>query len=132
MISKKKVFSQAETQFFWSKSHQVLYKFSLPIPMKGGRSIFVFSAKIGLRSAKNGVFCILFRPMEEAIAPSPLAMLLSVIRLSCIFLFSMEPKLDNFICKKNLLLVQVPSVLAKSWLCFWSDSLLQTDFSSDQ
>ena len=30
---------------------------------KGGRAIFVFGAKIGLKSAKNGVFCILFRPM---------------------------------------------------------------------
>ena len=28
-----------------------------------GGAIFVFGAKIGLKSAKNGVFCILFRPM---------------------------------------------------------------------
>ena len=28
-----------------------------------GRAIFVFSAKIGLKSAKLGIFCILFRPI---------------------------------------------------------------------
>ena len=46
----------------------------------GGRAIFVFSAKIGLKSTKNGVFCILFRPMGETIPPHPpfLATLLQV------------------------------------------------------
>ena len=33
--------------------------------------------------------------------------------------------------QKILLLVQSHSLLAKSWLRFWSHSLLQTDFSSD-
>ena len=31
-----------------------------------------------------------------------------MIRLSCISLFSKEPKLDNFLCKKNVLLVHAP------------------------
>ena len=36
-------------------------------------AIFVFSAKIGLKSAKNGVFCILFRAMEwGTVVPPPL------------------------------------------------------------
>ena len=52
-------------------------------------------------------------------------------RLSYICLFSTGPKLDNYCPKKDLLLVQAPSLLAESWLHFWSHSLLQTDFSSD-
>ena len=52
----------------------------------------------------------------------------SVIRLSCICLFSTEPKLDNFSAKKVLLLFQAPFLLAKSWLLLWSHLLLQTDF----
>ena len=32
-------------------------------------AIFVFSAKIGRKGAKNVVFCILFRPMRQAIVP---------------------------------------------------------------
>ena len=35
----------------------------------GGGAIFVFNAKIGLKSAKNGVFCILFRPMGGGVSP---------------------------------------------------------------
>ena len=50
--------------------------------------------------------------------------------LELLSLFSTGPKLDNF-CAKILLLVQTPSLLAKSWLRFRSHSLLQTDFSSD-
>ena len=38
----------------------------------------------------------------------------SVIRLSCIDLFGMEPKLDNFGAKKNLRFVQAPFLFAKS------------------
>ena len=41
-----------------------------------------------------------------------------VIRLSCIGLFSMGPKLDNF-CIKKLLWVQTPSLLTQFWLRFW-------------
>ena len=40
-------------------------------------------------------------------------------------------KIRQFLCKKQLLLVQAPSLLAKPWLRFWSHSILQTDFSSD-
>ena len=40
-----------------------------------GGAIFVFRAKIGLKSAKNGVFCMLFRPMG-GYSPLPLGMLL--------------------------------------------------------
>ena len=64
---KRKVFRQAKTYFFWSKSRQVLDQFSLPIPRRG--AIFVFSAKIGLKSGENGVFFILFRPMVGIVAP---------------------------------------------------------------
>ena len=68
---KKKVFSQAETQFFCSKSHLIFDQLSSPIPLEGG-AIFVFSAKIGLKIAKNGVFCILFRPMGGYSSSPPL------------------------------------------------------------
>ena len=63
----KKVFCHAEIQLFLSKSHRFLYQFSSPIPMGG--TIFVFRAKIGLKSTKNVVFCILFRPMGEGYSP---------------------------------------------------------------
>ena len=65
---RKKIFSQAETQFFCSKSHLILGQLSSPIQLGG--DYFRFSAKIGLKSAKNGVFCVLFRQMG-AIAPPP-------------------------------------------------------------
>ena len=39
--------------------------------------------------------------------------------------------IGQFLYKKNLLLVQAPSLSAKSWLRFWSHSLEQTDFLSD-
>ena len=64
---RRKVFSQIEAQFFWSNSHQVHDQFSSPIPMGG--TIFVCSTKIGLKSAKNGVFCILFRPIGGCSPP---------------------------------------------------------------
>ena len=66
----KKVFSRAETQFFRSKSHHVLDQFSSPKLMGG--ATFAFGAKIGLKSAKNGVFYILFRPMG-GYSPPPLS-----------------------------------------------------------
>ena len=40
-------------------------------------------------------------------------------------------KFRQFLCKKQLLLVQAPSLLPKPWLRFWSHSLLQAYFSSD-
>ena len=41
----------------------------------GGGAIFIFGAKIGLKSTKNVVFCILIRPMggEARSPPPPLA-----------------------------------------------------------
>ena len=60
---KKKKYSARLKPDFCSKSHLILYQLSSPIPLGGGGAIFVFSAKIGLKSAKNGMFCILFRPM---------------------------------------------------------------------
>ena len=51
-------------------------------------------------------------------------------RLNCISLFSKGLNYTNSV-QKNLLLVQVLSLLAKSWLHLWSHSLLQTDFSSN-
>ena len=48
-----------------------------------------------------------------ALPPGP-----SVIRLSCIGLFSTGPKLDN-VCTKKILWVQTPYLLTKSWLRFW-------------
>ena len=59
---KKKVISLAPIHFFWSKSQQVTDQFSSPIP-RGGGAIFIFSCKIGLKSAKNSVFYVLFKPM---------------------------------------------------------------------
>ena len=41
-----------------------------------GGAIFAFSAKIGLKNAKNVVFCVLCKPMGGAIAPPPLTTLL--------------------------------------------------------
>ena len=43
----------------------------------------------------------------------------------------MGTKLNKFFVKKNLLLAQATSLVAKSCLCFWPYLLLQTDFSSD-
>ena len=60
----RKVFTQVEIDFL----RQILFKtrvkevtFSLPMPMRG--AIFAFGAKIGLKSTKNGVFCILCLPI---------------------------------------------------------------------
>ena len=41
-----------------------------------GGGIFVFKAKFGFKSAKNGVFCIVFTPMGGNCPPVPLATLL--------------------------------------------------------
>ena len=41
------------------------------IPITFGEAIFVFSAEISLKSAKNTVFCILFRPMGKTRVPPP-------------------------------------------------------------
>ena len=37
-----------------------------------GRAVFIFGAKIGLKSTRNVLFCIFFRPMGEARAPPTL------------------------------------------------------------
>ena len=36
----------------------------LLLPNPVGRAVFIFGAKIGLKSSKNVLFCILFRPMR--------------------------------------------------------------------
>ena len=63
--SQKKAFSQdlQKNPVFWSKSHQI------HIANPSGGAIFIFPAKIGLKSTKNVVFCILFRSMR-GIEPS--------------------------------------------------------------
>ena len=50
------------------ESRQLLHNF-LTKSLRG--AVFMFGAKIGLKSTKNVPFCILFRPMEEARAPPP-------------------------------------------------------------
>ena len=52
---KKKVFNQAEAQFFWSKSHWVLDRFSSPMPMKGGLFSFLVQ-KLTSKGLKTGYF----------------------------------------------------------------------------
>ena len=34
-----------------------------------GGAVFIFGAKIGIKSTKNVLFCILFRPIGGAVAP---------------------------------------------------------------
>ena len=53
-----------------------------------------------------------------------------VIHLSCIGLFSSRPELDNF-CANKFTFDSRHSLLLKSCLRFWSNSQLQTDFSSN-
>ena len=50
------------------------------LPNSDGGAVFIFGAKIGLKSTKNVLFCILFRPMGGLERPS-LATLLSVMRV---------------------------------------------------
>ena len=56
-----------KTPLFWSKWRHVLHNFGSQIPLGG--AVFIFVTKIGLKSTKNVLFCILFRPMEGARAP---------------------------------------------------------------
>ena len=65
----KKVFSQAETRFLFEITSDP-WPIIIANTTREGGAIFVFSAKIGLKSAKNGMFCILFRPMG-GYSPSP-------------------------------------------------------------
>ena len=69
----KKVFTKIETVFLSKVNPVFLVQItSGPTPIliahTFGGAIFVFEAKISLKSAKNRVFCILFRPMGGAIA----------------------------------------------------------------
>ena len=67
MISKKKGLHRNSERF--SVQNQVIYISSL-----GGGAISRLRTKINLKTAKNMLFCILFRPMGGAIAPfAPLA-----------------------------------------------------------
>ena len=64
----KKVF----TNFGWAqeqKNSTILVQIrvspsQLLLPNPVGGTVFIFGAKIGLKSIKNELFCILFRPME--------------------------------------------------------------------
>ena len=56
-----------KSPLFCSKQRQVLNSFSFQIPLGG---LFSFlEQKIGLKSTKNVLFCILFRPMEGSYSP---------------------------------------------------------------
>ena len=67
MISKKLKRTSGRNHIrFFTNSHRQCY----------WGAIFVFSAKIGFKSAENGVFCILFRSMGGYSPPRPLATLL--------------------------------------------------------
>ena len=61
--------SKKKTPVLWSKSQQVLHNFPSSIPLEG--AIFIFGAKISLKSTKNRVFCILFRPTAGLEPPAP-------------------------------------------------------------
>ena len=69
------------------------------------------------------------RSSTEALPPPEASF---VIRLTCISLFSTEPKLDNFCGKQKTksFWFKPPSLFTKSWFRFWSHLLPQTDFSS--
>ena len=54
---------------FWSKQRQVLHNFGSRIFLGG--AVFIFGAKIGLKSTKNVLFCIFFRPMGGSSSPHP-------------------------------------------------------------
>ena len=61
-LKKEKVFSQAKTLF--SGRNHIKSLINSHRQFQWGRgAIFVLGAKIGLKSTKNVVFCILFRPM---------------------------------------------------------------------
>ena len=76
MISKKNRSSPTLSELlnqkpplFWSKQRQVLHNFGSQI-LWGG-AVFIFGAKIGLKSTRNVLFCILFRPIGELEPPCP-------------------------------------------------------------
>ena len=58
----------SNSPIFKSKSHQVLYKYLVPMPMGGGLFSF-FEDKSASKVLKVGVFCILFRLMEGSYSP---------------------------------------------------------------
>ena len=83
---KEKVFTQIQSVFwptlgdvkkktpvFWSEITAGPLQLLIANPSGG---IFIIGANIGLKSAKNVVFYILFRPMGELESPAPLATLL--------------------------------------------------------
>ena len=69
----KKSFNPGWVWFIRPHSFQIQSQSSriLIANANGGRAIFAFSAKIGLKSAKNEVVCILCMPMGRAGAPPP-------------------------------------------------------------
>ena len=76
---KKRGLHPSWKQVFLVDTRQVLDQFSSPIPLGG--AIFVFSAKIGRKSAKYRLFCILFRPMGSSSPPPPTAPLATPLNL---------------------------------------------------
>ena len=55
----------------------------LLLPINIGGAVFIFGAKIGLKSTKNVLFCILFRPMGGLIALPPPAPWLRYWNMHC-------------------------------------------------
>ena len=87
--------------------------FTTSAPKSLWGAVFIFEAKIGLKSARNVLFCIFFRPMGEARAPSPSPLAIryrSIVDNSYILTYSIyfvslstanKPttlKLANFVC----------------------------------
>ena len=68
----KKVFSQVFNLVFHIRSLTNSHR------QYQGEAIFVLRAKVGLKSTKNEVFCILFRPIWGSYSPPPLVTQLTV------------------------------------------------------
>ena len=91
---KKKVFTEIETDFqakignsnaFSGRFTTSTWQLRHPISF-GGRAVFIFSPKIGLKSTKNVQFCILYRPIGGGGARAPPPPLATVLALRIIAL----------------------------------------------
>ena len=87
VIFKKKVF----TDFGWApepKNSTILVQITASSNPVGG-AIFIFGAKIGLKSTENVLFCILFRPMGGTRAPPMATLLVASLAVACLRFFMM-------------------------------------------
>ena len=75
------VSSKKRKLYFSGPNNSTSFTTSAPQFRWGGGAVFIFGAKICLKSTKNALFYILFRPMGGCYSPPPLAPLL----LLCMF-----------------------------------------------